>query len=411
MKKVLALLLAAVMLLSFTACGDNDSKKDKDNNKGGNQTVANDAEAIAEAAILATQMEDYRAMIDLCFFDYAGHLKKGALEEFDSESEFFEMMGTQYDTTIKSWDDVFTAVYNAAKKSCAEYYGKDYKTSTKVIRSRDLTKDKLAELTAEWATEYGGFYDAAKLAAVTEAKEITVKATIKGSEGEDSVNFIAIVIKYDGQWKAADYDYADDGEDDEDADNGDDNDADADKDDDDNNTTVIPNQPSGGDNPVAGTKVPNVGTIQGGYYINEWADLKVKIPANFQNVTANYQTGSAEEDCCLYVQDMTNGTVVEIFYNKKTMSEGEFLQAVAADVQTSLKAQNIELTFSDIVNDAEVGPHEGAGVVANMTYPGGTTGSLLLFAYEQDNYIISLTVIALSEDALSDVMMGFTAAK
>lgn len=54
MKKIIALLLVAVMCLSFVACGNNADKENTGNNAETNNTQVSDKKAEAEKAILGT---------------------------------------------------------------------------------------------------------------------------------------------------------------------------------------------------------------------------------------------------------------------------------------------------------------------------------------------------------------------
>ena len=58
MKKIIALLLVAVMCLSFVACGNNADKENTGNNAETNNTQVSDKKAEAEKAVIGTWERD-----------------------------------------------------------------------------------------------------------------------------------------------------------------------------------------------------------------------------------------------------------------------------------------------------------------------------------------------------------------
>lgn len=201
MKKLLALLLAIAMLATLCACG----KKDKDSDKGG----SNDPEAVAEAFAEADILEDLKAQFDLTAYDYETMYKEDWLDDYgcDDEDEFFEELSEDYDEDISSWNDWYKRKLNNAKESYKDYYGDDYKLKVKATDTEELDEDEIEDIIDYLLDECDGYIDEDAVEDIEEAMNVTVEASISGEDGEDSGIMYVTVVKIDGTWKVADYDY------------------------------------------------------------------------------------------------------------------------------------------------------------------------------------------------------------
>ncbi len=205
MKKLLALLLAIAMLATLCACG-----KKGDDEKG----VKNDPEAVAEAFVEAMELDDIASLIDLYAYDYEAVVQDDALDEYDSEEDFFEAISEEYGEDIDSWKDAYKAVLKESKEYLKDAYGSDYKIKVKASDTVDLDEEELEEV-KEDLFDYDDYIDQDKVEEIEEAKEVTVDASISGEDGEDEGTVVVVVVKYDGKWKVADYRFVNDDYDDD----------------------------------------------------------------------------------------------------------------------------------------------------------------------------------------------------
>ena len=193
MKKLFALLLAVAMILTLTACGD----------KGSDKGVSNNAEDVAKAIAKAEVYSDIKEMKTLWAYDYEAELKDEALEEFDSEEEFFEALGDEYDEEITSWNDAFAVVKKSEREYLEDRYGEDFTVTVSVEESVEMDEDELADTIAELIDDHEDYVNESDLSKVKEGMIVTVTVVVKGENQENENSSDVYLIKVGGKWKVA----------------------------------------------------------------------------------------------------------------------------------------------------------------------------------------------------------------
>lgn len=199
-----------------TSQSDKDDKDDKDDKKGDkdgdgdgddDEKEAASAEDVAVDFVKAEVLEDYVSQFDLAVFDYEAMLKDNVLNNYDSEDEFFEEMSDEYDENITSWKKVFSVILKDAKEYFEDTYGDDYKLKVKATDTEELDEDEIEEVIDYLLDECDGYVDEDALENIKEAMNVTVEVSVSGSRDDDAYTIIVTVVKIDGKWKVADYDY------------------------------------------------------------------------------------------------------------------------------------------------------------------------------------------------------------
>ena len=187
MKKLFALLLAVVMTLSLCACG------------GGKPEEA--AEKFAKAMI----ENDVKALYGMWCYN-AEKLMKESVEEYaEDEDEMFEMFEYVYGAEIESWDDLYDAMQESTEEDLIDTYGEDYKIKVEIDDEDKMDEGDIDDVKDALEDDYEDYIDEDKLDKVKKGYIYTVIVTIEGEEDEQEFEYEVSVIKYDGEWKIADY--------------------------------------------------------------------------------------------------------------------------------------------------------------------------------------------------------------
>jgi len=130
-------------------------------------------------------------MIDVSF--------KGKVEKIKdmAPAEYWEYMEDEYDMDIDDVIDEAEEEFDDMIDSLEDEYGDNIRVSYKVEKKKKLSDKKLEGIAEALADAYdldeGDF---------TEAYELDLEMTIKGSEDDDSDDNEMTVIKYKGKWYA-----------------------------------------------------------------------------------------------------------------------------------------------------------------------------------------------------------------
>lgn len=152
----------------------------------------------------------------------------------------------------------------------------------------------------------------------------------------------------------------------------------------------------------------DVGSVSGGYYRNTWADLKLKLDSDWTDLTDAYQTGSADEDNGLYVQNEDGSLVVQVVFIKTSQTAEEYMNEMRSELKTQLEASGLEISFSQLYESASVADHDGIGTIAEVLFGGEAYGYMGLFTYTVDDYVVLINITATDEDTMNDIMDSFT---
>ncbi len=217
MKKILAILMALAMLLSFAACGnkDDDGKKDKDSvgvsdskDKGGEAETEEDA-AVVEEALLAAAKEYYAAVLS-CKGQKIKNIMPAVFEEIFASEDFFANMSEDDKALISALYGIdfssVTAVYEFYAIGVLSELGDVDDISVKELDYKKLSDEELEEENEEireTGVEGFEFEDGARA---------DVDIIVTYSDGESNrITKKLLFLMEDGAWKVCADDEAEDG--------------------------------------------------------------------------------------------------------------------------------------------------------------------------------------------------------
>lgn len=217
MKKIIAILMALAMLLSFAACGnkDDDGKKDKDSvgvsdskDKGGEAETEEDAAAVEEA-LLAAAKEYYAAVLS-CKGQKIKNIMPAVFEEIFESEDFFENMSEDDKALISAIYGIdfssVTAVYEFYAIGILSELGDVDDISVKELDYKKLSDEELEEESKkirEAGVDDFEFEDGARA-------DVDIIVTYSDGESERITQKLLFLME-DGAWKVCADDEAEDG--------------------------------------------------------------------------------------------------------------------------------------------------------------------------------------------------------
>ena len=204
MKKLLALLLAAVLVLTLGACGKPAEEEQKP------LPSPADANTVAEAFIRAFRTRDFITRFSLYLYDARAAWEADTIAAHGSAEAFFAEAEKQakekgIDVTVDSFDSYYSAYYRYIQEDYQEIYGEHTITVT-ATGSVKMTDDLLPEFrTTLLEGPNGKKFDKAVLDSITEVYTITVNCTVQGEKKDFSEDYLVYVVNHDGRWLVANY--------------------------------------------------------------------------------------------------------------------------------------------------------------------------------------------------------------
>ena len=217
MKRILAILLAAVMLLGLCACGkDSQSQQPTSTNSTPPSTTVTygppppeDVGAVAEKFIFAYRQEDRLTYFPMYCYDHRGAELAKILANGQTEEEFCaeakrqleEKEDLNLDMPINNFDDFLAAKYEADKIYKKDAYGA-YSVTTKALGSQPLDAttldDTRSALMARWDEKC---FDVDAMNAISDGHIVTVEIFIDGEKKDLHEKYRVLVVPYKGEWR------------------------------------------------------------------------------------------------------------------------------------------------------------------------------------------------------------------
>ena len=148
----------------------------------------------------------------------------------------------------------------------------------------------------------------------------------------------------------------------------------------------------------------DLGYFDGEYYVNEWADLKLKIPTYWEDKGSG-TIEAANTAIALYRVDEESRGLVQVMLIDR-MGEN-FSPHRMIDMMIDELADGDDVTFETPSDNVKMGTHTGTGVIGWLK-AGGETYCVGMFACEVDDCIVFVDVIGYNRDAMADMMLDFT---
>ena len=211
MKKLLALLLAATMLLTLCACGNkNDQKDEGDTTPAYGDPPPEDIAAAAEAFIIAYCTQDRLAMFDMYCYDALQQWKdKAVTESGKTEAEICaeaqaqaDENGFTFDYPIDTLDKYLQAYHEIDLQYKDEAYGA-YTIKVEVLGSVEMTAERVAEYRGIILGAGGDYADVDAVNAITTIHEVTVRLLIEGEKKTKDETYSVYIANFKGEWHVA----------------------------------------------------------------------------------------------------------------------------------------------------------------------------------------------------------------
>ncbi len=170
MKKLLALLLASVMLLSLAACGGDD---------GGND---------AEKSTYKTAVQIYEKLLN----GKSSDLKKSLPSEFWDDLK---------DTSNMSFSDA-KEYFDNMMSSVKSYYGESYSATIEILEEKKTNADELNALINKMMNQY----DYISQDSISEAYELQLQMKMTSNMGNEEEEAIFFAAKMGNSWYIIDED-------------------------------------------------------------------------------------------------------------------------------------------------------------------------------------------------------------
>ncbi len=210
MKKLLALLLAAVMLLTLCACGKKEETPSDETAPTYGTPPPEDIASVAERFITAYCTQDKGTYFDLHCYDARQKWKDEELKNSkQTEAEYCaaaqkqaEERGLDIGFAIHNLDDYLTAKHEVDKIYKLEAYG-TYTVTATAVDSVKLSETEVAERRGIVLNAGGDYADEAAINTITEIHKVTVNFVIDGEKKDLNENYLVYIANYQGQWRVA----------------------------------------------------------------------------------------------------------------------------------------------------------------------------------------------------------------
>ena len=189
MKKLLALLLALVMVLSFAACGSENDDDDRESRKSKKSKETTGAEKVESGS--------YEDAIELVLKLYTADLSKSDFEKM-LPADMWAYLEDEEGLTADDCYDMVTEDMDEQREYMEELYGKNYTVTYEILNKEKASESEIEEFLETMEEKYGLDPDD-----FGDAYEIEFSATVSGSEDEETQEMEMGFVEYKGAWYAA----------------------------------------------------------------------------------------------------------------------------------------------------------------------------------------------------------------
>ena len=169
-------------------------------------------------------------------------------------------------------------------------------------------------------------------------------------------------------------------------------------------TPVLPPNNNTTTQPPADSVAFSLGTVDGGYYTNRFAGLRLPISSNWVD------QGSGQGNIGLYMQSQAEDELVQIMFIDRAdsgLTETTYLDQFCDALETQYAELGLTIRF-DYPATLTVAGHYGVGVTAVLT-AGSDRLYEGIFVYAVDDYLVVLNITTLAEEGVGNIMNSFTA--
>lgn len=150
----------------------------------------------------------------------------------------------------------------------------------------------------------------------------------------------------------------------------------------------------------------DLGYFDGEYYINEWADLKLKIPTYWEDEGSG-TIESINTAIALYRLDEESRGLVQVMLLDRMGERLTPRQMIDLMIMELSSDDEVNFDFDTPSDNVKLASHTGTGVIGRLSAE-GETYCCGMYAYEVDDCLIFVHVIGYDRDAMADMMLDFT---
>ncbi|MBR2319833.1 MAG: zinc ribbon domain-containing protein [Clostridia bacterium] len=150
----------------------------------------------------------------------------------------------------------------------------------------------------------------------------------------------------------------------------------------------------------------DLGYFDGEYYINEWADLKLKIPTYWEDEGSG-TIESINTAIALYRLDEESRGLVQVMLLDRMGERLTPRQMIDLMIMELSSDDEVDFDFDTPSDNVKLASHTGTGVIGRLSAE-GETYCCGMYAYEVDDCLIFVHVIGYDRDAMADMMLDFT---
>ena len=208
MKKLLAVLIAAVLLLTLGACGKADNKDTTPTEEERVLEAPGSADEFAHTFVRAYYTRDYATRFAMTFYNSRQQWEDDAIKGHGSAEEFFTYAQSQADergieADVDSFDSYYHFYHKFYLNEILNNFG-PYTMSFETTESVRMSEEELNTFRDKILGAINEKYiDAEAFHTVTEAYVVTVTIHVDGEKKDYTEKYIVDVINYNGQWMVA----------------------------------------------------------------------------------------------------------------------------------------------------------------------------------------------------------------
>ena len=135
------------------------------------------------------------------------------------------------------------------------------------------------------------------------------------------------------------------------------------------------------------------------------------IPSTW--VKQNTDANTSNITYALNMQDQNTGDGVQVIIvdrQGEDVSTSQYMEMIIDGFEQQYPQVGIQVEFSDLYEDAELGVHTGTGALAELTGSDDTHLAQMLFVYLVDDHLVYINVLASSPDTLDEIASSITGA-
>lgn len=150
----------------------------------------------------------------------------------------------------------------------------------------------------------------------------------------------------------------------------------------------------------------DLGYFDGEYYVNEWADLKLKIPTYWEDEGSGTIDGENTAIALYRLDEESRGLVQVMLLDRmgERLTPRQMIDLMITELSSD---DEVDFDFDTPSDNVKLANHTGTGVIGRLSAE-DETYCCGMYAYEVEDCLIFVHVIGYDRDAMADMMLDFT---